>query len=552
MGSHSSSAGGGGAGDRPPPPPPPPRGEPEGPDPEEEEEEEGEGEREEEEEEEEEEDVDLAQVLAYLLRRGRAGPARGGGGARRDPPDSEEEEEEEEEPWGGGGAGHDPPAPPPPDTRVLDGHELKAQLELAGGRGLGGAGPAERSLPRLLRQREWGRCRNGGFSAGEKTRLSSQSDAAALRVAGGGPAPLPSLAGPRRGLEHPRRRLQPRRLPVPLLQLVRLHPRVRHLRGRGQPHGPRPAAGRAPLRRLLIGRGAGRAGGGGRSQRRLPLRLRPGGPTPHPTGGGPRGRRQRGGAGGRGGAAAALGGGRRRLPGLGPPLPGGGAAPPRRPPGRPPRRHHLPAPPGRRALPGLQLQGPDGQAVGPAAPGGAGGAGGRPAGRGPAELGLSLAAGAPPRHGDGAAAGRQLADDVPGSRGAAHAAALPPGPAPRPLPGGRQRLGGGAGVRRAEWAGRAAADQSRRLRAGRLLAPPGRGPGHGLVGRHRPSVGLPGAAGRGRGGGTRGDTPPPAPQRRPTINRCDPQVPPRLLLVSGGGGGVRQGDASDPQVASDP
>ncbi|XP_074424188.1 DDB1- and CUL4-associated factor 11 isoform X4 [Larus michahellis] len=173
MGSHSSSAGGGGAGDRPPPPPPPPRGEPEGPDPEEEEEEEGEGEREEEEEEEEEEDVDLAQVLAYLLRRGRAGPARGGGGARRDPPDSEEEEEEEEEPWGGGGAGHDPPAPPPPDTRVLDGHELKAQLELAGGRGLGGAGPAERSLPRLLRQREWGRCRNGGFSAGEKTRLSS-------------------------------------------------------------------------------------------------------------------------------------------------------------------------------------------------------------------------------------------------------------------------------------------------------------------------------------------------------------------------------------------
>ncbi|KAM6188365.1 LOW QUALITY PROTEIN: DDB1- and CUL4-associated factor 11 [Sarcoramphus papa] len=145
MGSHSSSSAGGGRRRR---HPPPPRGEPGGPEPREEEEE---GE----EEEEEEEDVDLAQVLAYLLRRSQAGP------------------DSDEEPWDGGGGDADPPpAPPPPDTRILDTHELKSQLELAVGRG-GGPGPTEENLPRLLRQREWGRCRNGSFSAGEKSRLGS-------------------------------------------------------------------------------------------------------------------------------------------------------------------------------------------------------------------------------------------------------------------------------------------------------------------------------------------------------------------------------------------
>ncbi|XP_064331499.1 LOW QUALITY PROTEIN: DDB1- and CUL4-associated factor 11 [Phalacrocorax carbo] len=166
MGSHSSSSSGGGGegrggrgagGRRPSPPPPPPRGEPrrgEG---------EGEGEGEEEE---EDDDVDLAQVLAYLL--GRDGAAQGGARAGPgDPPDSDEE------PWDGGGADSDPaPAPPPPDTRGLAGHELRLQLELALGRGAG-PGPTEESLPRLLRQREWGRCRNGSFSPGEKTRLGS-------------------------------------------------------------------------------------------------------------------------------------------------------------------------------------------------------------------------------------------------------------------------------------------------------------------------------------------------------------------------------------------
>ncbi|KAM8985891.1 DDB1- and CUL4-associated factor 11 [Ara ararauna] len=108
----------------------------------------------------EEDDVDLRRVVALLLGRGRSG---------RDPSD---EEEEEEEPWGWGTADVTPPAPPPPDTRALDGHELKAQLLLARGKGAG-PGPPEEHVTRLLRQREWGRCRNSSFSYGERSLLSS-------------------------------------------------------------------------------------------------------------------------------------------------------------------------------------------------------------------------------------------------------------------------------------------------------------------------------------------------------------------------------------------
>lgn len=56
-------------------------------------------------------------------------------------------------------------APPP----ALWKHELRAELELLGGRGLKG-----RSIPRLLRQREWGRCRNGSFSRGEQALIGER------------------------------------------------------------------------------------------------------------------------------------------------------------------------------------------------------------------------------------------------------------------------------------------------------------------------------------------------------------------------------------------
>uniref|UniRef100_A0A8C0VE69 Uncharacterized protein n=1 Tax=Cyanistes caeruleus TaxID=156563 RepID=A0A8C0VE69_CYACU len=55
-------------------------------------------------------------------------------------------------------------------------------------------------------------------------------------------------------------------------------------RRRRRPHGPGAQTGRTPLRRLLIGRGAGWAGRGGRGQRRLPLRLRPAGAGARPEG----------------------------------------------------------------------------------------------------------------------------------------------------------------------------------------------------------------------------------------------------------------------------
>ncbi|XP_033928423.1 DDB1- and CUL4-associated factor 11-like [Melopsittacus undulatus] len=105
----------------------------------------------------EEDDVDLRRVLSLLLR----------GRSVQDPSDEEEEEEEQ---WGWGNDDVTAPAPPPPDTRVLDGHELKAELLLARGKG---AGPKEENLPRLLRMRQWGRCRNSSFSYGERSMLSS-------------------------------------------------------------------------------------------------------------------------------------------------------------------------------------------------------------------------------------------------------------------------------------------------------------------------------------------------------------------------------------------
>ncbi|XP_068777790.1 DDB1- and CUL4-associated factor 11 [Struthio camelus] len=174
MGSHSSSGGGGGAGGgreaggprrprgRQPPPPPPA--------------EERENEEEEEEEEDEEGDIDLVQVVAYLLRSRRVRLVQDPQAARDLSDDEEEDEEEDEEDaesaWEGRpGDRYVPPAGAGPDPRALDGHELKAQLQLAEGRV--GPGPTEQSFPRLLRQREWGRCRNGSFSCGEKSRVSS-------------------------------------------------------------------------------------------------------------------------------------------------------------------------------------------------------------------------------------------------------------------------------------------------------------------------------------------------------------------------------------------
>ncbi|XP_053824624.1 DDB1- and CUL4-associated factor 11 [Vidua chalybeata] len=101
------------------------------------------------------------QELRALLRRARRGRL------PEPPPDSESDPEPEPEPEpeaedAGGGAPPPAAGAPPPAGPALQ--ELWAEL----GRGRGGAGP-ERSLPRLLRQREWGR----SFSREERSQLSS-------------------------------------------------------------------------------------------------------------------------------------------------------------------------------------------------------------------------------------------------------------------------------------------------------------------------------------------------------------------------------------------
>ncbi|XP_040510972.1 DDB1- and CUL4-associated factor 11 [Gallus gallus] len=100
------------------------------------------GEEEEEEEEEEEGDIGLERALRSLLDQ-----------SPLEPSDDDSDDVTTTQ------------APPP----ALWNHELRAELELLGGRGLKG-----RSLPRLLRQREWGRCRGGSFSGGERALIGER------------------------------------------------------------------------------------------------------------------------------------------------------------------------------------------------------------------------------------------------------------------------------------------------------------------------------------------------------------------------------------------
>ncbi|XP_068854677.1 DDB1- and CUL4-associated factor 11 [Aphelocoma coerulescens] len=123
------------------------------------------------------EGLDL-QELEELLRRAQRGglrdPPLDSDGSESDPEaEAEPEAEEEEEEEGGGGAAQEGPAaaPPPPGPAL---RELRWEL-----RGGGGAAP-ERNLPRLLREREWGR----SFSREERSQLSSHflpNHAAALQ-----------------------------------------------------------------------------------------------------------------------------------------------------------------------------------------------------------------------------------------------------------------------------------------------------------------------------------------------------------------------------------
>ncbi|KAI2570590.1 DDB1 and CUL4 associated factor 11, partial [Homo sapiens] len=118
----------------------------------------GAGLRRSEEEEEEDEDVDLAQVLAYLLRRGQVRLVQGGGAANLQFIQALlDSEEENDRAWDGRlGDRYNPPVDATPDTRELEFNEIKTQVELATGQ-LGLRRAAQKhSFPRMLHQRERG------------------------------------------------------------------------------------------------------------------------------------------------------------------------------------------------------------------------------------------------------------------------------------------------------------------------------------------------------------------------------------------------------------
>lgn len=123
--------------------------------------------------EEDDEDVDLAQVLAYLLRRGHFHLMQGGGAASvRVFQTLSDSDDDNDSAWEGRlGDHYKPPVDLRPDTRDLECNEIKTRVHLATGRL--GAGRVDCSIPRMLSQRERGLCRHGGFSPGECSRVFS-------------------------------------------------------------------------------------------------------------------------------------------------------------------------------------------------------------------------------------------------------------------------------------------------------------------------------------------------------------------------------------------
>nr|XP_056719265.1 DDB1- and CUL4-associated factor 11 [Euleptes europaea] len=126
-----------------------------------------------EEEDDEDEDVDLAQVLAYLLRRGQFHLMQGGGAASVQVVHAlSDSDDDSDSAWEGRlGDQYKPAVDLAPDTRGLENNEIKTRIQLATGR----LGPKRTncSIPKLLFQRERGLCHNGSFSPGECSRVVS-------------------------------------------------------------------------------------------------------------------------------------------------------------------------------------------------------------------------------------------------------------------------------------------------------------------------------------------------------------------------------------------
>ncbi|KAG8009371.1 DDB1-and CUL4-associated factor 11 [Nibea albiflora] len=117
-----------------------------------------------------EEDVDLAEVLAYLLRRGQVRLVHGSGATGLQLVQSYSDSDEDSDgAWEGRlGDRYNPPVDTQPDTFELDQSEIRTQIMLATA---SSALKGRQSFTHMLTEREQGRCRGSSFSHGECSRI---------------------------------------------------------------------------------------------------------------------------------------------------------------------------------------------------------------------------------------------------------------------------------------------------------------------------------------------------------------------------------------------
>ncbi|KAG7526849.1 DDB1-and CUL4-associated factor 11 [Solea senegalensis] len=117
-----------------------------------------------------EEDVDLAEVLAYLLRRGQVRLVHGSGATGLQLVQSYSDSDEDSDgAWEGRlGDRYNPPVDTQPDTLEVDQSEIRTQILLATA---SSSLKGRRSFTNMLTERELGRCRGSSFSHGECSRI---------------------------------------------------------------------------------------------------------------------------------------------------------------------------------------------------------------------------------------------------------------------------------------------------------------------------------------------------------------------------------------------
>uniref|UniRef100_A0AAX7TPK1 DDB1- and CUL4-associated factor 11 n=1 Tax=Astatotilapia calliptera TaxID=8154 RepID=A0AAX7TPK1_ASTCA len=117
-----------------------------------------------------EEDVDLAEVLAYLLRRGQVRLVHGSGATGLQLVQSYSDSDEDSDgAWDGRlGDRYNPPVDTQPDTHEVDRSEIRTQILLATA---SSSLKGYRSFTHMLAEREKGRCRGSSFSHGECSRI---------------------------------------------------------------------------------------------------------------------------------------------------------------------------------------------------------------------------------------------------------------------------------------------------------------------------------------------------------------------------------------------